>query len=219
MAHQGWDSATIDMQHGAIGFDAAYAMLVAISTTETMPIVRVPSNEPGLIGRVLDAGAFGVMCPTIETASEAAAFAGACRYTPEGVRSVGPSRAGYYAGRDYVANANATILTLAQIETAKGLANVRSIAQTPGIDVLFVGPTDLGLSLGRAAKPDQDDPIVVEGIDTVLRTARAANIRAGIYCASATYAAAMIAKGFDLVTVVSDEGLLAGGHAIRAQFT
>jgi 4-hydroxy-2-oxoheptanedioate aldolase len=218
MAHQGWDSATIDMQHGAIGFDAAYNMLIAISTTDTTPIVRVPSNDAGLIGRVLDAGAFGVMCPTVESRADAEAFAAACRYAPRGRRSVGPIRAGYYAGSDYVAHANDTIVTFAQIETAQGLAHVDAIARTCGIDILFVGPSDLGLSLGRAPKPDQDDTVVVEAIDHILQAAHTAGIRAGIYCASVPYAQAMTAKGFDFVTVVSDEGLLAGGRALRSHF-
>lgn len=218
MAHQGWDSATIDMQHGAIGFDTAYNMLVAISTTDMTPIVRVPSNEPGIIARVLDAGAYGVMCPTIESAADAKRFASACRYPPTGARSVGPTRASFYAGNDYVANANATIVVLAQIETAEGVANADGIARTAGIDVLFVGPSDLGLSMGRAAKPDQDDPVVMEAVDAVLSAARTAGICAGIYCASVSYALAMIRRGFDLVTVVSDEALLAAGSNIRTQF-
>jgi 4-hydroxy-2-oxoheptanedioate aldolase len=218
MAHQGWDSVTIDLQHAPTEDAMAYAMLVAVSTTDTVPLVRVPVNEPGKITRVLDWGAYGVICPTINTSEEAARFVDAVRYAPQGTRSVGPGRALLYAGRDYVAKANETVLAIGQIETKLGLENVDAIARTPGLDMLFVGPNDLGLSLGREAKPDQTDPVVVAAIDAVLKAAHAAGITAGIWCASADYGLQMMQKGFDLTTVVSDRGLLGAGTALRAKF-
>ena len=218
MAHQGWDSVTIDMQHAPTDDAMAYAMLVAVSTTDTVPLVRVASNEPGPIQRVLDWGAYGVMCPTINTVEECRRFVGAVRYAPLGTRSVGPGRAVLYAGRDYVAKANETVLAIAQIETKLGLENVDAIARTPGLDMLFVGPNDLGLSLGREAKPDQTDPVVVAAIDKVLQAARMAGIHAGIWCASADYGLQMMQKGFDLTTVVSDRGLLGAGTTLRGKF-
>jgi 4-hydroxy-2-oxoheptanedioate aldolase len=218
MAHQGWDSVTIDLQHAPTEDAMAYAMLVAVSTTDTVPLVRVPTNEPGKITRVLDWGAYGVICPTINTVEEAVRFVDAVRYAPLGKRSVGPGRAVLYAGRDYVAKANETVLAIAQIETKLGLENVDAIARTPGLDVLFVGPNDLGLSLGREAKPDQTDPVVVAAIDAVLKAAHAAGIYAGIWCASADYGRQMMQKGFDLTTVVSDRGLLGAGTALREKF-
>ncbi|HTW36610.1 MAG TPA: aldolase/citrate lyase family protein [Rhizomicrobium sp.] len=218
MAHQGWDSVTIDMQHAPIDDAAAYAMLVAVSTTDAVPIVRVASNEPGAILRVLDWGAYGVMCPTIETVEACRAFVGAARYAPLGARSISPGRASLYAGPDYVAKANETVLVIAQIETKLGLENVDAIAHTPGLDMLFVGPSDLGHSLGREAKPDQTDPVVVAAIDRILEAAHAAGIYAGIWCASADYGLAMMQKGFDLTTVVYDRGLLGAGAALRGKF-
>jgi len=218
MAHQGWDSVTIDMQHGPLDFETASAMLVAVSTTDSVPIVRVGWNDPAAIMRVLDAGAYGVMCPTIETAEECRRFVGAARYAPLGYRSVGPGRATLYAGRDYLEQANATVLTLAQIETKLGLDNCAAIAQTPGLDMLFVGPSDLGLSLGRVAKPDQTDPVVVSAIETILHSAHEAGIYAGIFCASVEYGLDMMRKGFDLVTVASDAALLGTGLALRKKF-
>jgi len=218
LAHQGWDSLTIDMQHGQIDYTAMCAMLVAISTTPAVPLVRVPWNAPGDIMRALDAGAYGVFCPSVDTREECERFVGACLYAPRGYRSVGPKRAALYAGSDYVAKANATILSIVQIETAKALENVETIAATPGLDMLFIGPSDLGLSLGRDAKPDQTDPVVVAAIDRILKAAKQAGLRAGIFCRAADYGRQMMAKGFDLVTVVSDESLLAAGGAIAAQF-
>jgi 4-hydroxy-2-oxoheptanedioate aldolase len=218
-AHQGWDSLTVDMQHGQIDYAAMCAMLTAISTTDAVPLVRVPWNVPGDIMRVADAGAYGVICPNIETAEECERFVGACRYAPLGYRSVGPRRAMLYAGADYMTHANDTVLAIAQIETAKGLANVRTIAAVKGLDMLYVGPSDLGLSLGRSPRADQTDPIVVEAIDAILRCAKEAGLRAGIYCRSVEYARDMALKGFDLVTVTSDEALLSAGAEARARFS
>lgn len=218
LARQGWTSLTIDMQHGAIDYAAMCAMLTAISTTEAVPLVRVAWNEPGDVMRALDYGAYGVICPNIETAEEAQRFAGACRYAPRGYRSVGPRRAMLVAGDDYMQHANDHVLAIVQIETAKGLAHVEAIAAVEGVDMLYVGPSDLGLSLGREPRADQTDPVVVAAIDRILNAAREAGLRAGIYCRTAQYAKAMMDKGFDLVTAASDDGLLSGGSALRAGF-
>ncbi|MBS0473005.1 MAG: 2,4-dihydroxyhept-2-ene-1,7-dioic acid aldolase [Proteobacteria bacterium] len=218
LAHQGWDSLTIDMQHGQADYAAMCAMLTAISTTDTVPLVRIPSYDFGDINRVLDAGAYGVICPNVDTREEAERFVSACRYAPQGTRSVGPKRAVLYGGADYLSKANETLLTIAQIESATALANVEAIAHVPGLDVLFIGPTDLGLSLGRAAKADQTDPVVVEAIDRILAVTKAAGRRAAIYCKSVEYSKAMIEKGFDFVVVISDEALLSAGASVAAQF-
>lgn len=218
LAHQGWDSLTVDMQHGQADFAGVVQMLTAISTTNAVPIVRIPWNNPGDVNRVLDAGAYGVICPNIDTAEQCEAFVSACRYAPQGTRSVGPKRAVLYGGNDYLAKANETILTMAQVESAKALANVRTIAAVKELDVVFIGPTDLSLSLGREPKPDQTDPVVVKAIDDILTAAKAAGKRAAIYCKSVDYAKQMIAKGFDLVVVTSDEALLSAGATWAAQF-
>src|SRR5580765_2954963 len=120
MAHQGWDSLTVDMQHGQADFAAMRAMLTAISTTKAVPLVRVPWNEPGTIMRALDAGAYGVICPNVDTREQCEQVVGACRYAPQGYRSVGTStmRAVLYAGSDYIIHANATVLAIVQIESA-----------------------------------------------------------------------------------------------------
>ena len=215
IAHQGWDSVTIDLQHAPADFKDALAMLTAVSTTDCVPIVRVPQNAPGDIQRVLDAGAYGVMCPTIETVEEAQRFVGSARYAPMGFRSAGPNRAVLYAGPDYTAHANETVLTLAQIETAKGLANVEAIAKTPGLDMLFVGPSDLGLSLGTTTgHANPIDKATQDAIDRILHAAHAAGIYAGIFGTTSEFAKLMFAKGFDLVTVTGDTALLASGKTL-----
>jgi 4-hydroxy-2-oxoheptanedioate aldolase len=208
MAHTGFDCLTIDVQHGLIDYTAALSMLQAISTTDCVPFVRVPWNEHSIIMKLLDAGAYGVICPMISSQAEAAAFAAACRYPPEGIRSFGPKRAMLYAGADYPEQANRTILAIAMIETAAGLADVDAIAATPGIDALYIGPADLSLSLGRTQRIDQTDPVMVEALDKVLAAARRHGKVAGLHTGSAAYARQMIDKGFQLVTVQTDAAFL-----------
>ncbi len=217
MAHQGWASITVDTQHGPIGYAEMVAMLTAISTTPAVPLVRVTWNEPGEVMRAADAGAMGVICPTVNTKEECERFVGALRYAPLGYRSLGPNRA-RFLGDDYTAKANDTVLAVAQIETAAGLENVEAIASVKGLDMLYVGPSDLGLSLGRGGRMDTDDPTVTKAIDRILHVAHAAKLRAGIFCIAPDYSKAMFAKGFDLVTVVADTTLIAGGAGLRKQF-
>src|SRR6201984_3758193 len=120
MAHQGFDSVTIDLQHGPVDFQAALGMLTAISTTSAVPMVRVPHNEPILTLKLLDAGAYGVICPMINSKAEAEALVSSCRYPPRGVRSMGPNRAVLYGGADYWAHANEEVLLVAMIDTRAG---------------------------------------------------------------------------------------------------
>jgi 4-hydroxy-2-oxoheptanedioate aldolase len=216
LAHQGWDSLTVDMQHGYSDFAAMCAMFAAISTTDTVPLMRVTWNQPGDVMRALDAGAYGVICPGVDTVEECERFIGACHYPPSGYRSFGPKRGLLYGGSDYVLHANDTILTIVQIESLAGLKNLGAIAAVKGLDMLYVGPSDLGLALGREARQNQTDPVVTEAIDKILAAAKRAGKRAGMHCTSADYARQMVDKGFDFVTVISDENLLARGAAERA---
>ena len=208
MAAQGWDSVTIDLQHGMIDVSGAYDMLTAISTTDSVPLVRVPWNEPGIIMKMLDAGAYGIVCPMINNGEECASFVGACRYAPEGYRSVGPNRAIFYGGTDYINQANRTVLALAMVETAEALKNLDEICTTPGLDGILIGPSDLGLSLGRKAVGNQTDEVVLAAIDKILSTAKQHGLKAAIFNSTVDYAKQMIEKGFDLVTVTSDAASL-----------
>jgi len=213
MAHVGWDSLTVDMQHGPVDYGNLVPMLQAISTTDTVPVVRVPWNDPGLIMRVLDAGCYAVICPMINTREEAEAFVGACRYPPEGYRSYGPYRATLYGGPDYTDHANETVVTMAMIETRKALENLEEILGVPGLDAVFVGPSDLGQSLGHGPGMDRDEPGVVEAIARVLAAANEHGLAAGIFTGSPEYASPMVEKGFQFVTVSSDARLMASAAA------
>lgn len=209
MAHAGWDSLTIDTQHGPVDYQAALNMLQAISTTATMPMARVTWNDPGPIMKLLDAGCYGIICPMINSRAECEAFVGACRYPPLGYRSYGPTRVSLYAGDDYAPNANATVITMAMIETRAAVENLDEILSVPGLDSIYIGPADLGQSYGLVPRIDPTDPQLVGIIDHILERARAHNIVVGMHCGSTTYARQMADKGMQFLTILSDGRLLA----------
>ena len=213
MAHQGWDSLTIDLQHGVVDYQAAVPMLQAISTTDTVPLVRVPWLEPGILMKVLDAGAYGVICPMISTGEEAERLVSACRYPPQGGRSFGPIRATLYGGADYPAHANETVAVFAMIETRQALDNLDEIVAVEGLDAVYIGPSDLSSALGYKPGFDRTEPELVEAIDMVLAKAKERGLVAGIHNGSVEYARSMIEKGFRLVTVGSDARFVAAGAA------
>jgi 4-hydroxy-2-oxoheptanedioate aldolase len=217
MANQGWDVVTIDTQHGLIGYSDMLQMLQAISTTDATPLVRVSWNQPGEIMRALDSGAYGVICPMINDAAECAAFVQACRYPPEGFRSSGPTRAAVYGGAGYLAQANGEMLTFAMVETAQGLANVEAIVATPGLDGVYIGPSDLSLSLGGPPGQDSDAPELMKAFDKILAACKAAGVRVGVHTASVAYSKVMIGRGFDLVTVGADTRFLMSGRREAAE--
>lgn len=212
IAAQGWDAITIDTQHGVIGYAEMVAMLQAATASGVTPLVRVSWNAPGEIMRALDAGAWGVICPMIGTPDEAAAFVGACRYPPAGFRSYGPTRAALVAGADYAQHANAEVLALAMIETAEGLENVEAIAATPGLDGIYIGPSDLSLSLGGEPRQDSQDSTLLSAFGRILAACKAAGVRAGVHTTSVAYSQQMLGMGFDLVTVGADLRWLMGGR-------
>lgn len=209
MAHQGFDSLTIDMQHGVVDYQTAVSMLQAISTTATVPLVRVPWNEPGILQKMLDAGAYGIICPMINRRAEAEAFVAACRYPPVGSRSFGPIRATIYGGADYPQHANAEVLTLAMIETEEAVANLEAILAVEGLDGVYVGPADLANSLGVAPGFDPEDETVMAAIRTIVHSTRQRGKIAGIHCGSPAYIERMWSLGFDYATLLSDARFMA----------
>ena len=213
MAHAGLDSLTIDMQHAPVDYGCLVRMLQAISTTDTVPVARVAWNDPALIMQVLDAGCYAVICPMVDTREQAEAFVGACRYPPAGYRSYGPYRALLYGGRDYTEYADETVVTIAMIETRNALENLDGILDVEGLDAVFVGPSDLGQSLGYGPGPDREEPEVVEAIDRVLAAATGRGLAAGIFTGSSEHASRMVEKGFRFVNVSTDVRLLAGAAA------
>ena len=211
MAHQGWDSLTIDMQHGVIDYQGMIPMLQAISTTPTVPVVRVPWLDPGYLMKALDAGAYAVICPMVNTREDAERLVAYTSYAPRGTRSFGPVRALLYGGADYPQHADDSIVRFAMIETAQALANLDAIMSVPGLDAVYIGPSDLSLALG--CKPAFDDvaPPVAQAIDHILARAKAHGLVAGIHNGTPESAMARIQRGFQFVTVSSDARLLAAG--------
>ena len=212
MAKQGWDSLTIDMQHGLIDYPNAVNMLQAISTTETTPMARVNWNEPGQIMKILDAGCYGIICPMVSNRKEAENFVQACQYPPKGYRSFGPIRASIYGGSDYAKNANEEILKLAMIETKEALEKLDEILDTPNLDGVYIGPADLSLAVGE--EPGFDRPENTKAYKEILRileSAKKRNLLAGLHNGTAEYANKMIKKGFNLVTVGSDSRYITSG--------
>ena len=209
MAHMGWDSLTVDMQHGMMGMETAIQMLQVISTTDTVPMARVNWNTPGDAMRLLDAGAYGLICPMIETRAECEAFVGACRYPPLGYRSLGPTRARVYAGEDYAEHANDTIITFALIETQAGYDNRDEIMSVEGLDGVFVGIGDLRLSMTGKAGLVSTDATVDAALDAILESAQTREIKAGLFCANTDQAIDMIRRGYEFVTVMNDVSLMA----------
>ena len=209
MAQAGWDALTVDLQHGHVDYQVGITMLQAITTTQTMPLARVPWCEPGIIMKMLDAGAYGIICPMINTRAECEAFVGACRYPPHGYRSFGPVRATWYGGADYFKHANDTLITMAMIETKQAMDNLDQILSVPGLDSLYVGPNDLAISLGYAPSGTPTEPAVLEAIRIIVAGAKKHRVAAGIHCGSTAMAKQMIALGFQFVTLLADNLLLA----------
>lgn len=211
MAHQGWDSLTIDIQHGAIDYQTALTMLQAISTTDTVPICRVPWLEPGILMKVLDAGAYGVICPMVNTAEDAENLVAWTRYPPVGTRSFGPIRGLLYGGADYPERANETLVSFAMIETQSGLENLEDILNVPGFDGVYVGPSDLSLALGCKPTFDDVEKPVLEATEYIVAKAKEAGKIAGIHNGSPEFALKRIQAGFQFVTVASDARIIASG--------
>jgi 4-hydroxy-2-oxoheptanedioate aldolase len=211
MAHQGWDSLTIDLQHGVVDYQAMVGMLQAISTTPTVPIVRVPWLEPGILMKTLDAGAYAVICPMVNTREDAQKLVAWTNYAPRGTRSFGPVRAAIYGGADYPTEADRTIVRFAMIETAQALDNLDAILSVDGLDAIYIGPSDLSLALGCNPSFDDVDAPVAQAIAHILARAQAHGVVAGIHNGRPDVARARIAKGFRFVTVSSDARLIAAG--------
>lgn len=202
-----YDSVTVDLQHGMFDLETALSMLQAISTTASVPLVRVPRNDTWLIQKVLDMGAYGVICPMIDTRAQCEAFVRSMRYPPRGDRSFGPSRGLLYGGADYVVNADRTVLSWAMIETETALRNLDEIASVEGLDGIYIGPSDLSMTLeGKVAYPISRR--IGREIERVVETAHSHKLRVGIFCPDVPFAREMANLGCDLITVMNDAGLL-----------
>ncbi|OZC48947.1 aldolase [Rhodococcus sp. RS1C4] len=205
LAHVGWDYIALDLQHGLIGYSGMLAGLTAIDAANgPAGLIRVEANNATVIGRALDAGAAGVIVPLVDTAADAAAAVSAATYPPTGIRSYGPMRSQLRIGPN-PADADRDTVVLAMIETPQGLANVEEICAVPGLDGVYVGPSDLRLAVGGSSPTDASvDEQFEAALVRVCRAAAAAGITAGIHTPSGAVAAKRLDEGYTLATVASD---------------
>ena len=209
LAALGFDWLCIDMQHGLIDYSDLTYMLPAISTGHSIPLVRVPWNEPYEIMKALDAGAYGVIVPMVNNRAEAEQAIQACRYPPDGLRSFGPIRAAQYGGAGYADEANGEIACIAMIETREALDNLEEIISTPGLDAVYIGPSDLALALGLRPVGDFDEPTHIEAVNRIFETCRAHNVATGIHTSAMKYTQRYVEQGFQFVTLGADSGWMA----------
>jgi len=204
MSKMGWDSITIDMQHGQNDYHTSISMLQAINNSNTVPFVRIPWNEPGIIMRMLDLGVLGVIAPMINTKKEGEDFVSYCNYPPKGQRSFGPMRAQLIYGSDYYENANDQIISLAMIETKEAVDNIDEILSIPNLTGVYIGPGDMSSSYGLKPQFDIKDGPVYSNIKMIAKKAKENGKIAGIHNGTTKYGKEMIKLGYQFVTVSSD---------------
>jgi 4-hydroxy-2-oxoheptanedioate aldolase len=202
------DYVCVDQQHGVIDYDSMVPMFQAIRAEGPAPITRVLSNDPFLIMKALDAGAWGVIVPLVDTAEDAARAVSACRYPPQGIRSFGPIRAAGVIGSRDPLELGGEVLCLVMVETREALERVEEIAGTPGLDGIYIGPSDLALSLGLAPGLDIREGEHAESVNRIREACHRNGIAAGIHAPSGEWARKHAEAGFDMVTVATDATLL-----------
>jgi 2-keto-3-deoxy-L-rhamnonate aldolase RhmA len=215
VALAGFDLVVIDLEHSPIDLETAHRLIGTALNVGVSPVVRVADLHPGLVQRLLDAGAEGVMVPHVDTPDQARAAAAAARFPPLGTRGVGAtSRAGQWGAlplAQYLRFGQEEVVLIAQVESAEGVANTAAIAAVPGVDALLVGAADLAVSQGTTPA----DPAVRTQIASVVAQGRAAGLPVGTAGgATADAVRAALDDGFDLVLLSNDATLL--GTAARA---
>jgi 4-hydroxy-2-oxoheptanedioate aldolase len=215
MGSIGFDYLCVDMQHGTADYSQTLAMLQTLRASPSVPLARVPWNEPGIIGRVLDAGALGIIVPMVNSVEEAEAAVAACRYPPEGARSWGPVRPARIHEGYSPASANTGVACIPMIETAQAVAALDDILEVPGIDAVYVGPADLSISYGLPPASDNSGPFSA-ALAKIVASCEAHNVTPGVHT-SPQFAQLRRDQGFRMITVASDLlGLAAGAASMLA---
>jgi 4-hydroxy-2-oxoheptanedioate aldolase len=197
------------MQHGVQDYLSMVQCFQAMDKHPITPMVRVPWNEPGIIGKVLDGGAYGVICPMVNTAQEAKNLVSYSKYPPQGVRSNGPIRAGMYGtAGSYQKTANDDIALLPMMETKTAVENMEAILDVEGLSGVYIGPSDLGFSYGLEPKLDRSEPEILAIYDKIIKECDKRGLFPGIHCSGAEGAARAINMGFKLVTLSNEVGLM-----------
>jgi len=215
LGHCGFDSVTIDLQHGMFGIESAIRCLQAVSATPSVPIVRCRSNDAGDIGHLLDAGAYGVICPNVDTVEAAERFVAACRYPPAGRRSYGPSRGLLYGGVDYAVHADDTVLAIAMIESRAAVEHLDAILDVGGLDAIYVGPNDLSVDAGWGPLAGDITDRLAERLQHISGRASATGMPVGIFASTVEQGVQFDSWGYRLITLGNDVGLLRAESARR----
>jgi 4-hydroxy-2-oxoheptanedioate aldolase len=208
LAGAGADYVCVDQQHGVIDYGSMAPMFQAIRAGGAAPITRVLSNDPFLIMKALDAGSWGVIVPLISSPEDAARAVSACRYPPQGIRSFGPVLAADVIGSRDPEELGGKVVCLVMVETREALERVGEIAATPGLDGVYIGPSDLALSLGLPPTLEIMEGEHAEAVERIREACHRNGIAAGIHSPSGEWARRHAQAGFDLITVASDAPLL-----------
>jgi len=217
LAREGFPAVTIDQQHGLWDTAATVSAITAIHLAGAAPIVRVPLAQFPTVSRVLDFGAEGVIAPLINTPPDAQAFVAAAKFPPLGERSWGPHRAmtlgSMSDAKAHLYEANDLTVTFAMIETRAALDNLAVILATPGIDAIFVGPSDLSIALSNGTVLDPHSADVEHALEGIVAAAQKAGKIPGAYCQNAERAVALAKRGFRFLAIGSDLQFLRAGAA------
>jgi len=200
----GWDSITIDMQHGQNDYHSSIPMLQSLTNSSSVPMARVPWSEPGIIMKMLDLGVMGIIAPMINNKGDCEKFVSYCYYPPIGQRSFGPMRAQLIHGSQYFNKANDNILSFAMIETKEAVNNLDEILSVKNLTGVYIGPADMSSSYGLQPKFDIKEDPIFSNIKLIAKKAKEYNKISGIHTGSTKYAKEMIELGFNLVTITSD---------------
>jgi 4-hydroxy-2-oxoheptanedioate aldolase len=203
IAAEGFDFVGLDVQHGLYGYESVVSAIRGVNTTSAASVVRVPSLDLGFAGKILDAGANGIIFPMVETADDAAAAVKACRYYPQGARSFGPVRAGLLFGRDPEVLAQLAVC-IVMIETARAVDNVEQIVSVEGVDAVFIGPGDLAITYGMPVAPAPVPGVHADAIEAVHQAASKAGVAVGMYCPNAEAALKLAAEGYTFLPIGAD---------------
>lgn len=213
MAHAGFDWLNVDMEHYPISIETAALMFQAIAHAGRVPLVRIPWNTGENVKRVLDSGAWGVIFPMQMSAAEVEAAVASTKYPPYGTRSVGGMLAAvsfHTDSKSYFARANEEILVVIQIEHIRAVERADEILRVPGVDAVFIGPSDLTASMGLNPNTDSEHPKVQEAIEHIRITAAKHGVASGIHVFTTESMQRRIEEGFRFIALASDIRFMTG---------
>lgn len=214
MARLPFEAVCIDMQHGLMGFTDITSMVPTLNGHEKYSIVRVPWNDPGIIGQALDVGSHMLIAPMINSGADAARLVQSAKYPPMGQRSWGSyalSQHGGLSKEDYLKTANAITMAVAMVETEEALDNLEAICSTEGLDGIFVGPSDLTISLSKGTRIDPAYEKSQKAFEKIVKTAARHGLPAGIFGGSPAFVRSSAALGYKFICSNADTALMNDG--------